>query len=73
MEIVSERWYSPELQVVVLSKHRDPRMGENVYRLTNINRSEPARSLFETPADYTITEGPPPGPRMKGMRRHEEH
>src|ERR1051325_11555120 len=31
VEIVSERWYSPELQVVVLSKHTDPRMGEHTY------------------------------------------
>src|SRR5258708_4480733 len=56
LDIVSERWYSPELQVVVMGKHSDPRNGEVVYRLTNINRSEPARSLFEAPADFTITE-----------------
>src|SRR5438552_993041 len=43
--IVSERWFSPELQIVVMGKRSDPRMGEMVYRLTNINRSEPARSL----------------------------
>ena len=66
IEIVDERWYSPDLQVVVLSKHSDPRMGEHVYRLTNISRSEPARALFEVPSDYTVTEGSPnrgPGPR----------
>jgi len=57
IQIVSERWYSPELQVVVMSKHTDPRMGETVYRLTNINRSEPAHSLFEIPADYKLEEG----------------
>jgi hypothetical protein len=60
IEIVSERWYSPELQVVVLSKHSDPFAGENVYRLTNITRGEPAASLFEVPADYTVESGPPP-------------
>lgn len=58
IEIISERWYSPELQTVVMTKSSDPRMGETVYRLTNINRSEPARSLFEVPADYTVKEGP---------------
>lgn len=56
LEIVSERWYSAALQEVVLSKYRDPRFGEHTYRLKNINRSEPARSLFEPPADYTVSE-----------------
>ena len=58
IETVFERWYSPELQVVVMTKHSDPRFGETTYRLTNINRSEPARELFEVPADYTV-QGPP--------------
>ncbi len=57
IEIVSERWYSPELQVVVLTKRTDPRMGETTYRLSNVNRTEPPRSLFDVPADYTIKEG----------------
>ena len=59
IEVVSERWYSPELQVVVSSTHRDPRFGDNAYRLTGIQRAEPDRSLFEVPADYTVKEGPP--------------
>jgi hypothetical protein len=58
INIVFERWYSPELQLVVMTKHSDPRFGETVYSLNNINRSEPARTLFEVPADYTIKEGP---------------
>ena len=54
---VNERWYSQELQTVVLSKNSDPRMGETTYRLTNIDRSEPDPSLFQVPADYTVEEG----------------
>lgn len=54
IEIVNERWYSAELQTVVMSRHSDPRFGENTYRLTNIDRSEPAKSLFEVPADFKI-------------------
>jgi len=66
LEVVSERWYSPDLQVVVLSKHHDPFSGENVYRLTGISRTEPPASMFEIPADYRITEaGPPMGPPRK--------
>jgi hypothetical protein len=62
IEIVTERWYSPELQMVVMSKHSDPRSGETTYKLTNINRSEPSKSLFEVPAGFTVKEmqmGPP--------------
>ncbi|HEY0099858.1 MAG TPA: energy transducer TonB [Pyrinomonadaceae bacterium] len=54
INVVSERWYSPELQTVVMTKHSDPRFGETNYRLTNIDRSEPARTLFEVPSDYTL-------------------
>ena len=61
IEIINERWYSPELQIVVMTKHIDPRFGENTYRLANIDRTEPARSLFEVPAGYRIEEGPGPG------------
>jgi hypothetical protein len=59
IQIVSERWYSPELQTVVMTKRNDPRTGETVYRLTNINRSEPPRSMFEAPADYTVEDAKP--------------
>ena len=67
IEIVSERWYSPELQAVVLSLHKDPRMGETTYRLRNIQRTEPAHSLFGIPEGYTVIERgtpafPPPPP-----------
>ena len=62
IEIVFERWYSPELQTVVMSKQSDPRFGENTYRLTNINRSEPPHTLFEVPAEYTLQEA---GPRRR--------
>lgn len=54
IEIVAERWYSPDLQAVVLIKRNDPRYGESVYRLTGIKRGEPARSLFEVPSSYKV-------------------
>ena len=70
IEIVSERWYSPELQLVVMTRHSDPRSGETTYKLTNINRAEPAKSLFEVPAGYTIKEGPHgPAPMMPRVRK----
>jgi len=54
IEIVYERWYSKDLGMLVYSKHSDPRFGEQTYRLTNINRSEPDPSLFEVPPGYKI-------------------
>lgn len=67
--IISESWFSPELQIVIMSRHSDPRFGENVYRLTNINRTEPQRSLFTVSNDYKIVERPINQPmRPKGER-----
>ena len=71
IEIVSERWYSPELQLVVMTRHSDPRMGETTYKLTNINRTEPAKALFEVPGDYTIKSGFEPPLRKKMLANPE--
>ncbi|HEU4767199.1 MAG TPA: hypothetical protein VFS77_07480 [Pyrinomonadaceae bacterium] len=69
IDIVSERWYSPELQLVVMTRHSDPRTGETTYKLTNINRTEPAKSLFEVPSDYTVKEGAHPAPVPARVRK----
>jgi len=57
LQVVTETWYSQDLQAVVLSKHSDPRNGETVTRMTNVSRAEPPRTLFEVPSDYKVTEG----------------
>lgn len=54
LRIVSEEWVSPELQVLLMTKHSDPRVGETTYRLANVVRAEPPRSLFEPPAGFTV-------------------
>ena len=56
IQIVTERWYSPELQAFVLVKHSDPRNGDTVTRYTNISRAEPVPTLFQVPADYKVQE-----------------
>ena len=56
--ITTETWMSPDLKVLVMSKTSDPRMGETIYRLTNILRAEPDPALFEVPSDYTIQDKP---------------
>jgi hypothetical protein len=70
ISIVSERWYSPDLQIVVKSTRNDPRFGSTTYTVTNIQRQEQAGSLFAVPADYTVTQGH--GPREhKGSKMPE--
>ncbi|MET0346312.1 MAG: hypothetical protein ABW218_08615 [Casimicrobiaceae bacterium] len=57
--ITSERWFSPEYNIVVYAKQSDPRTGDTIYRLANFKRGEPPADLFKVPADY----------KAKGERR----
>jgi hypothetical protein len=57
INIVDERWYSPDLKMTVMTKHSDPRTGETNFTLKNINRSSPPPTLFEVPSDYTVKAG----------------
>jgi hypothetical protein len=59
IDIVTETWYSPDLQVVVMSKTSDPRFGDSLYQLNAITRTEPNPALFAVPSDYTVKEGRP--------------
>ncbi|HEV7643181.1 MAG TPA: hypothetical protein VGO50_04495 [Pyrinomonadaceae bacterium] len=54
IEIVYEKWYSKDLQLIVYSRHSDPRYGDQVYKLTNISRSDPDPSVFTIPGDYKM-------------------
>ena len=60
IEVTTEEWRSPVLQVMVSSRHSDPRMGETTYQLTGISRAEPDAALFKVPADYKLLEGDGP-------------
>lgn len=57
IEVVSERWFSPELQMAVLVTRHDPQNGDTVYRLTNVQRGEQADALFAVPPGYEIKNG----------------
>ncbi|MGE5114618.1 MAG: hypothetical protein ACM3JB_27470, partial [Acidobacteriaceae bacterium] len=59
IQVVSERWYSPELKATVMTKHSDPWAGELKTQFTNVNTSEPDPSLFTVPSDYTIVNEKP--------------
>ena len=64
--ITDEVWYSPDLQIVLKNTHTDPRFGTRTSTVTNIQRQEPAATLFTVPTGYTVTQGRR-GPH--GMRR----
>ena len=63
INVTSESWYSPELQVTVQTRYNDPRTGESVYRLANIRRVEPAPDLFKVPEGYEVKSR---APKAKG-------
>jgi len=67
--ITTERWYSPELQITVMIKRSDPRMGETEFQLTNIQRQEPEASLFQVPSDYTVKDAGQRGRRGNARGR----
>ncbi|MGA7187914.1 MAG: hypothetical protein WBY66_05400 [Candidatus Acidiferrales bacterium] len=74
--VVSERWYSPDLQMVVMTKRSDPRSGDTTFQMTDVQLGEPAASLFQVPPDYAVAQppqhivgtfrvaGPPPPPEQ---------
>jgi hypothetical protein len=51
-----DSWTSPELSLMVLSKHSDPRMGVRIVQTKNISRVDPEYSLFQPPPDYKIVD-----------------
>ncbi len=51
---ISETWSSPELQVRVIQKHTDARIGEKIQTLIHLSRAEPDSMLFQVPQGYKI-------------------
>ena len=56
IQVVSDRWYSPDLQTAIMTRRNDPRTGEEIFRLTNIRRAEPGAYLFQVPAGYQMVD-----------------
>jgi hypothetical protein len=67
IEVVSERWYSSDLQLPLLTTHKDPMMGTTTTKLVNVTRAEPDASLFQVPADYKLVSGKPGEPLYMPM------
>jgi len=54
INIVSEQWFSPELQLVMRSLHRDPWAGEFTTTVTKVSRGDQPASLFQVPEHYKV-------------------
>jgi len=65
IQYVTERWFSPELQVTIMSKNSDPMNGETTFQLSNIRRTAPDASLFQLPSSYQLVEEPTMPAQMK--------
>ena len=57
LQVIFERWYSADLQIVLKSTRSDPRFGTTTYTVTSLQRTEPAATLFTVPAEYTVQTG----------------
>jgi hypothetical protein len=55
--IITDKWYSQDLQIEVKTVHSDPRTGTTTTTVTNLSRNEPNPSLFTVPPGYTIATG----------------
>jgi hypothetical protein len=67
--VTDERWFAPELGVVVSSRHSDPRLGTTSYRLTNLRRADPDAALFRVPDGYTVKDDADSGNRTFMLHR----
>jgi hypothetical protein len=74
IKVVTERWVSNDLQMMIKSTNSDPRFGDSTYQLTAIERREPDPSLFQIPPTYAVVNvgggrggrSPVPGGRSGG-------
>jgi hypothetical protein len=54
IDIVTERWYSKDIDAMVLQRFSDPRFGETTYRLVNVVLGDPSPDLFQVPQGYEL-------------------
>jgi hypothetical protein len=62
IEVISERWFSADLQLPMLITHSDPMMGTVTTKVTSVTRGEPDAALFQVPSDYKVVNGRPGEP-----------
>jgi hypothetical protein len=60
IDIVTERWFSEQIDAMVVQRFSDPRVGETTYRLVNVVLGEPSPDLFQVPQGYEIKDAEMP-------------
>jgi len=66
--VSTERWYSPELRIAVMTVHTDPMMGTVTTKLVNVTQGAPDASLFQVPSDYKVEAAKPGDPMYVPMK-----
>ena len=51
-----EVWYSPQLDLNLLSTRTDPRTGKQTFTATNVTLADPDPALFELPAGFKVSD-----------------
>ena len=59
VEVEDEFWYSDELNLNLLVRHSDPRVGVDTVGLSNLKREEPPAGMFQIPAGYQVVDVTP--------------
>jgi hypothetical protein len=54
VSVVKEFWYSPQLEINLVEKRRDPRYGIQTFTVNPISLGEPDASLFDIPAGFRM-------------------
>jgi len=52
IKLIADQWFSPELGVILSSTQTSSAGFENIYKLEQINQTEPDAELFTVPADF---------------------
>jgi len=58
--ITDDYWYSEALSIYMIIRHSDPRTGEQLVAVTNVERTEPPAELFVIPPTYKVVDETPP-------------
>ena len=57
--VTDEYWFSPDLSMYMVIKHNDPRTGEQIVGISEVDRKEPPASMFTVPAGYKVVDETP--------------
>ncbi len=60
--VTDDYWFAPQLSIYLIVRHDDPRTGEQMIAVTDVDAHEPDAALFAVPANYKILDETPPPP-----------